>query len=269
MIVNPTKTDLIPVQRRSLILEMMRQRGVISVQELTDAIGVSLSTIRRDLILMAKTGAVQRSHGGATLKTSPGTTFEPDHQVVSRLARQEKAAIGRLAVERLQDNQSVIFGSSSTVLEAAHRVFEKGLKITAVTNDIRIAELLGGSRSVHLIVTGGALRPGSHTLLGEPGRSFLQGLHLDVALIGVHAISDSACCDTSTEVACSQRLMVAAADRALLLADSSKFGAVAFCEAFRLKDVSEIITDDRLDPGVQRRLTDLGIEVSIASVEDH
>jgi DeoR family transcriptional regulator, aga operon transcriptional repressor len=259
------KSDFIPAQRRSLILEMIRQRGVVSVQELSDAISVSFATIRRDLIRMDRSGAIQRSHGGASLKTTPGTTFEPDHRITSHLSRQEKAAIGKLAAERLQDNQSVIFSSSSTVYEAAYRAVEKGLKLTAVTNDLRIAELMAGHPSISLLVSGGSLRPGSYTLLGEPGRSFLGGLHVDVALIGIHAITDSACCDTSTEMAWAQRCMASAAERVIVLADSAKFGRVAFCEAFPIQEVSEIITDDRLDPGIRRRLEAQGIKVSIAT----
>ena len=199
MTVAQKKPDIIPAQRRNLILELIRQKRVLSVNDLSEMIGVSLPTIRRDLDWLAKTGAVQRSHGGATLKTTPGTTFEPDYQTASKNAREEKAIIGKLAADRLKDNQSVIFDSSSTVYEAAYRVVEKGLKLTAVTNDIRIAELLSGSPSIHLLVSGGSLRPGSYALIGEPGTSFLQSLHVDVALMGIHAINNSSCCDTSLE----------------------------------------------------------------------
>lgn len=268
MTVTPTKSDLIPAQRRSLILEMIRQRGVVSVQALSDAIGVSFSTIRRDLTRMDRAGVIQRSHGGAALRTTPGTTFEPDHQIASRLARQEKAAIGKLAADRLQDNQSVIFDSSSTVYEAAYQAVERGLKLTAVTNDIRIAELLARSPSICLLVSGGSLRPGSYTLMGEPGTSFLRSLHVDVALIGIHAITGSTCCDTSAEVAYAKRCMAAAAERVIVLADAAKFGSVAFCDAFALGDVSEVITDRRLDSRIRRRLEKQGVRVSLAAGED-
>ncbi len=257
------KTDIIPAQRRNLILERLRQQGVISVHELSDAIGVSLPTIRRDLDWLAKTGAVQRSHGGAALKTAPGTTFEPDHHVASKIAREEKAAIGRLAADRLRDNQSVIFDSSSTVYEAARQVAEKALKLTAVTNDIRIGELLAASRSIHLLVSGGSLRPGSFTLIGEPGTSFLRNLHVDVALMGIHAINQSSCCDTSLEVAYAKRYMVAAAKRVVVLAHASKFGQVAFFNAFDVDGKFEIITDRPLVPAMQKNLQGRGVKVTI------
>lgn len=264
MTVLQKKSEIIPAQRRNLILELIRQKSVLSVHDLSEIIGVSLPTIRRDLDWLAKTGAVQRSHGGATLKTAPGTTFEPDYQIASRTALEEKATIGKLAADRLQDNQSVIFDSSSTVYEAAYKVAEKGLKLTAVTNDIRIGELLAGSPSIHLLVSGGSLRPGSYTLIGEPGTSFLRNLHVDVALMGIHAINISSCCDTSLEVAYAKRYMVAAAKQVVVLADASKFGQVAFFDAFDVDEKFEIITDRPLVPSIHSALTEKGAKVTIA-----
>jgi DeoR family transcriptional regulator of aga operon len=267
MTVAQKKSDIIPAQRRNLILELIRQKGVLSVNELSGIIGVSLPTIRRDLDWLAKTGAVQRSHGGATLKTIPGTTFEPDYQIASRVARKEKATIGKLAADRLRDNQSVIFDSSSTVYEAAYHVVEKGLKLTAVTNDIRIGELLAGNPLIHLLVSGGSLRPGSYTLVGEPGTSFLRSLHVDVALMGIHAINNSSCCDTSLEVAYAKRYMVEAAKQVIVLADAFKFGQVAFFDAFDIDEKIEIITDRPLVSSIHRALTEKGAKVTIAEKE--
>lgn len=259
------KPDIIPVQRLNLILELIRQKGgVITTHELSDLTGVSLPTVRRDLDRLAETGAVQRSHGGATLKTPPGTTHEPHSHIAAKIAMKEKVAIGKQAAGQLRDNQSVIFDSSSTVYEAARQVLERGLTLTAVTNDLRIGELLAKSPSINLLVSGGSRRPGSYTLIGEPGTGFLQNLHVDVALMGIHAVDGSLCCDTSLEIAYAKRYMVAAAKRVIVLADASKFGKVAFFEAFEVNDKFEIITDRPLAPSVLDGLTDKGAKVTIA-----
>jgi len=260
-------SHIIPVQRRSQIIELIRQKGFVSVQELSEIVDVSLPTIRRDLTCIAKSGIIQRSHGGATLRPVPGTTFEPDHQTASQIAREEKAAIGKLAAERLLENQSVIFDSSSTVYEAACQVVENGLALTAVTNDLRIAELFANSPSIHLIVCGGSLRPGFYSLLGEPGTTFIQNLHVDVALMGIHSITDTTCCDTSLDVAYTKRYMSAAAQKVIVLADASKFNTVAFFNAFDLEESSEIITDRLPDPTISELLEQKGVTLTLASVE--
>jgi len=265
MTVTHKKTDLIPAQRRHLILELIRRKGVITVHELSDLTDVSLPTIRRDLDWLDNIGAVERSHGGAMLKTAPGTTFEPDCHITSRVAREEKARIGRCAASRLRDNQSVIFDSSSTVYEAAYQVVEKGVRLTAVTNDLRIGEILAGSRGIKLVVCGGTLRDGSFTLLGEPGIAFFQNLHVDMAIMGIHAITGaSTCCDTSLEVASMKRHMVNAAGKVMVLADASKFGHVAFFDAFAVDERFEFITDRKLSPGLTKSLRKRGATVTVA-----
>lgn len=263
------KPDIIPAQRRNVILELLRKKGVLSVHELSGATGVSHPTIRRDLDWLAKAGVVERSHGGATLKTPPGTTFEPDHSITVDMAREEKALISELAVERLQDNQSVIFDSSSTVMQAARLAADRGLHLTAVTNDIRISEIFAACSTIRLIVCGGTLRPGSFTLVGEPGTSFLQQLHVDVAVMGIHGLHQSSCSDTSLEVAFTKRHMVAAAQRILILVDSSKFGQIAFFDAFDIDERFEILTDRPLPPAMQQVIQEKGATITSGGGESH
>ncbi|MGW8193739.1 MAG: DeoR/GlpR family DNA-binding transcription regulator [Desulforhopalus sp.] len=258
------KPDIIPAQRRRVIVDLLRQQGVLSVNQLSDATGVSHPTIRRDLDWLARKGLVERSHGGATLKVLSGTGYEPVHRQTGPMANHEKALIGRLAAERLLDNQSVIFDSSSTVLEAARFAAERGLHLTAVTNDIRISELFAASSSIKLIVCGGTLRPGSPTLVGEPGTSFLQQLHVDVAVMGIHGVKETLCCDTSLEVAYTKRHMVAAAAKVLVLVNSGKFGQIAFFEAFDIDDRFEIITDRPLSADVHQAIERRGATITCA-----
>ena len=256
------KPDIIPAQRRNLILELLRKKGVLSVNELSNSTGVSHPTIRRDLDWLEKAGAVERSHGGATLKPPPGTTFEPDHSIAARMAREEKILIGQLAVERLKDNQSVIFDSSSTVMQAARLAAERGLQLTAVTNDIRISEIFSTCSNLRLIVCGGTLRPGSFTLVGEPGTSFLRQLHVDVAIMGIHGLHGSSCSDTSLDVAFTKRYMVAAAQKILVLVDSSKIGQIAFFDAFNIDERFEILTDRPLPPAMQKLIEEKGATIT-------
>ena len=237
------KPDIIPAQRRKVILDLIRRRGVLSVHELASATEVSQPTIRRDLDHLAKAGVIERSHGGAILKEFSGTTHEPDHHITATMAREEKAAIARVAVDQLKDNQSVIFDSSTTVFEAARLAVERQLCLTVVTNDLRISELFAPCANVRLIVCGGTIRPGSYSLVGEPGSGFLRQLKVDVALMGTHALNTTACYDTSLEISYIKRHMVAAAKKVLVLADSSKFGQVAFFEAFRIDEKTEVISD--------------------------
>lgn len=258
------KTELIPAQRQSMILEKVRRQTSVSVNELARSIGVSLSTVRRDLDELSRLGFIERSHGGAILPLGLGTASEPDREISAHFAREQKQAIGWAAAETLRDGQSVIFDSSSTVMEVAQRVVEKGLRLTAVTNDVKIAELLAKSSTIHVVVLGGTIRPGSPTLIGEPGLSFLRTLHVDVVFIGIHAIKNTKLCETLTDLAVLKRGMIAAADRRVLVADAGKFGTTAFCDVCDIIEMSEVITDGRLAAPVRWELEELGITLRVA-----
>ena len=106
---------MIAAQRRALILEHLRRDGADSIIALAETIGVSASTIRRDLDFLTHGGYIVRSHGGAILSERLHTTFEPQREIGAQIARTAKTAIGARAADLLELGQSVIFDSSSTV----------------------------------------------------------------------------------------------------------------------------------------------------------
>ncbi|HET6469325.1 MAG TPA: DeoR/GlpR family DNA-binding transcription regulator [Geminicoccaceae bacterium] len=257
---------MIAAQRRALILEQVRRLGGASIGDLSDSIGVSLSTIRRDLDYLTREGYLVRSHGGALLAEAQRSTFEPLREIGVHLARGAKVAIGRRAADLVENGQSVIFDSSSTVLEAARAVVARRLRLTACTNDIAIAAVLSAGESIQVIVLGGSVRAGSLTLVGDPGQSFLDRLHADVAFIGIHSLALGRLTETSLEVAAMKRRMIECAAQVVVLADSSKFAHPAFCDVCPLERADIVVTDDGLAPEPRGALGELDVETVIAAV---
>ena len=203
-------------------------------RNLSEAIGISLSTVRRDLEHLEARGYLERSHGGALIQKQLQSTFEPEAAITAEFDRPEKELIGLAAAATLHSGASVIFDSSSTVLAAARASVERDIALTAVTNDLGIGQALSASSRIRVLCLGGTVRPESLTVLGEPGESFLGNLRVDVAFIGTHAISGLALTETSLEAAAMKRAMISAARRIVVLADASKFGAAAFCKICEL-----------------------------------
>jgi DeoR family transcriptional regulator of aga operon len=269
--------QLIPEQRRTFIYDLIQRRGSVSIQELTDLNGASISTVRRDLDELARRGVIERTHGGAILALAQRTTFEPEYKIACQMYTEEKAAIGRACVDLLQPGQSVIFDSSSTVYQAACSIIDRRCTILALTNDVNIAVAMANSSAIELKVLGGSLRPGSYTLLGEPGLNFLGRLHVDVCLLGIQAIGihqggqtgEAAICgtlsDTSLEVAAMKRTMIQAARKTVVLADSSKFGAPAFSDVSDFSAVDVLITDAGINPEQVSALEAAGVQIVVAS----
>jgi DeoR family transcriptional regulator of aga operon len=263
---SPGVVSLLPAQRRQRIVDFLRRHGAVTVAQLEQALGVSLSTLRRDLDGLAAEGVIDRTHGGALLRQQGYTAFEPDSVASSELSPREKRAIGAAAAATLQPHQSVIFDSGSTVLEAARAAVQRGLPFTAVTNDLAIAQVLGGSALVQVHVLGGQLRAGSQTLVGDALIETARAIQADVLLCGAHAITEGVMTETSPEVAAVKRALMRAAVSRRLLADASKFRPRTFMQVATLAEFDDIFCDDALAAEEAERIRALGKRLTLVSV---
>ncbi len=252
----------IPAQRRTEIRALLGRRGAASIAEIADALGVSGSTVRRDLDELDREGVVRRSHGGAV--TVDGTAFEFRFEDRRRHNPAEKKRIGELAVTLLESGQSVVFDSSSTVLCAAEALGRRQVGVAAVTNDVGIASVLAEAAGTSVVVPGGEIRDGSFTLLGPYTQRFLDGLHVDVALMGIHAITGDVMSESSLDVVEAKRAMMLAARRVLLLADHTKFRPPSFFEVGHLDGVDDLITDGASPPEALESAREGGLRVHLA-----
>ena len=260
-------TPLMPAQRRQRIIDFLQRHGSVTMGQLEQALGASLSTLRRDLDALAAEGIVDRAHGGALLKQHAPTysTFEPETEAAAELSPLEKVAIGQAAAQLLVPRQSVIFDSGTTVLEAARAAVRRGIPLTAVTNDLAIAQVLGQSSLIQVHVLGGMLRPGSPTVIGQALMEQAQNLHAELLLMGAHAVTQDVISETSADVAAVKRALMRAANRCCLLVDASKFRPRAFMQVATLEEVDDIITDTGLAAAEQERLQALPLKLSLVS----
>jgi DeoR family transcriptional regulator of aga operon len=261
---NASVVSMLPAQRRQRIVEFLRRHGAVTLVQLEQALGVSISTLRRDLDALAAEGEVDRTHGGALLRHQGYSSFEPDTRAASELSPREKRAIGDAAAAALEPHQSVIFDSGSTVLEAARAAALRSIPLTAVTNDLAIAQLLGASPLVQVRVLGGLLRAGSATLIGEGLIDSARAIHADVLLCGAHALTAGVLTETSPEVAAVKRALLKAASSKRLLVDASKFRPRTFMTVASVSEFDEVITDDGAPPEEIERLRSLGVKLTVA-----
>jgi DeoR family transcriptional regulator of aga operon len=259
-------TPLLPVQRRQRIVEFLHRHGAVTLQQLEQALRVSMSTLRRDLDALAADGEVDRTHGGALLRHQEYSTFEPDHAAAAELSPLEKQAIGKAAAEALLPRQSVIFDSGSTVLEAARAAVQRNIPLTAVTNNLAIAQLLGSSPLIQVHVLGGLLRQGGNTLTGDTLIDSARAIGVDVLLMGIHAVTEGELTETAPEVAAVKRALLKAAASKRLLVDSSKFRPRTFMRVASVTDLDEIITDEGMPREEIERMRALGVKLTLVRV---
>jgi DeoR family transcriptional regulator of aga operon len=246
-------------ERLSLILESLAADGTVDVAALSQRFGVSAATARRDLQFLEGQRMLARTHGGAVahevLYELPLRYKAARHQV-------EKQRIALAAATLVADGSVVGLTGGTTTTEVARAIVDRR-GLTVVTNALNIASELAIRADLKLVVTGGTARPESYELVGPVAEQALERLNLDVAFVGVDGIAARAGLTTHHEIeAHTNRAMVARARRALVVADSSKLGRVAFAQICPLDAVGELITDDDADPLLVRELREAGLVVT-------
>ncbi|WP_010097738.1 DeoR/GlpR family DNA-binding transcription regulator [Ornithinibacillus scapharcae] len=230
-----------PSERRSWVLQKIQVEGKVEIDQLSAELDVSPMTIRRDLDLLEEEGKVIRVHGGA-VGTKPLITETPFFAKESRNTDQ-KRFIAKKALSYVKDGQTILLDSGTTTLELA-RLLKSHSNLTIITNDIKIAAELVDSK-LKVIITGGELQNDVGALFGPQTHHFLKNIHVDIFFLGAHAIHHETGITSPTfEKSLVKQLMMDAAERTLLLADSSKIGERAFSKVCDLSDLSGFITDE-------------------------
>jgi len=253
---------MFPEERKRRILERVRSGGSVTVQDLSQAFGVSESTIRRDLRELEQEGLLERTHGGAV--AADPTRAEPSYAEKSDQNRAEKMAIARVAAGMVHDGASIILDAGTTTLEVA-RLLKDRRDLTVVTNSYPIAAELAEAPGVEVIVTGGSVRGTTLALVGPLAERALEQVNVDITFLGTNGIDLERGLTTPTPAEASvKRRMIAAARKVVVVADSTKAGRVAFATVAPVSKMDMLITDRGMDPRLAGELMARGVQVLTA-----
>jgi len=229
-------------ERRAILHSKLREDGYVQVTELADDIGISSATIRRDLIMLEKEGVCIRKRGGA-IRTAHGVTMEIPYEIKRRRNTEEKTRIAQEAMKLIENGDTILLDAGSTIYALALLLHNRE-RITVVTHDLNIAVKLATNPNIKLICTGGIARENVFTLEGTQVTDFIRGLKVDKTFLGADAIhTDGVISNVNIEEVPIKQAMVNAADKVILLTDSSKFGVTGFAKVCNITDVDHIITD--------------------------
>jgi len=253
--------DMRQAERVAAVLETLAADGTVDVTALVERLGVSATTVRRDLQLLEQQRMLSRTHGGAV---AHDVLYELPLRYKAARHQSEKKQIAAEAATRVADGAVVGLTGGTTTTEVARAISDRH-GITVVTNALNIAGELAIRADLKLVVTGGTARPESYELVGPVAEQALERLNLDVAFVGVDGISLEAGLTTHHEIeAHTNRTMIERARHVVVVTDSSKLGRVAFAQICRLDAVDELITDEGATSEAIRELTDAGITVTVA-----
>ncbi|WGW12255.1 DeoR/GlpR family DNA-binding transcription regulator [Saxibacter everestensis] len=249
-------------KRMVAILDLVAERGTISLADLLETLSISAATARRDLAELAEQNLILRTHGGAS-----AVDRGREIPVALRDTRFQdaKRTIAKAMVKRLPAERHVIALSGGTTTASVARELATHRDIAVVTNSLTIAGLLSGYPDVRVVMTGGFLRPQSLELVGALAENTFNSVNVGTAIVGADGVSASAGVTTHDETeARTNHAMVAKAQRAVVVADGSKIGRVALAQIADIDKISMLITDKSADPEALSEIRAAGVEVVIA-----
>jgi DeoR/GlpR family transcriptional regulator of sugar metabolism len=238
-------------ERRQRVLDLVSQRGFISLADLSQLIQVSESTIRRDLDHLHQQGLLRRTHGGAIF-TGDGSTL-PALEERSSSQIEEKRLIAQAAAARIRDGDAILLDGGTTTLEVARLLVGRSLQV--VTNSLPIANLFASSRETDLVMLGGFVYPKTGVALGPLTVRMMEDVHVHQTILSVGGITAKGLFNSNLLLVETERQMMRCADEVVVVADHTKIGRQALAFLCDLSSIDTLIVDGPLAPD-QRELFD-------------
>ena len=254
---------LLPADRRKKIQEIVQQKGVVKVSDLSQLFGVSELTIRRDLDILERKDILERTHGGAVYNQR--MRIEPLYEQKSRIHRREKEAIGAMTTQIIEDGDTLLINSGSTTREVIRSL--KTRKVRIITSNMSALFEVSDS-NIELIFIGGYYRKQSNSLVGSLASLSLQQIYGSKAIIGVDGISIKYGLTTPIieEAEVARQMIERTPGPVIVVADHSKIGVVSNFITAPLDKVDILVTDEKIDEGYKNDLEREGIKVIVAKL---
>jgi len=242
-----TTRELLGAERREVILRRLQTEGKVRASALSDELGVSLDTVRRDLAELAAAGALRRVHGGALPPASPGPSSFKERLPDDVAA---KAAVAAAAVPLVRSGEVVALSGGTTILELARRLPDD-LDATVVATSPDIAVALADHPRLTVDVIGGRLHPQARTVTGPDAVDALRAVRPDVCVLSACSLHPVAGMTLRhREEATVVRAMVGGAARVVSLTTATKLGSAGPYPIAALERIDTLVTDadeDELD----------------------
>jgi DeoR family fructose operon transcriptional repressor len=246
--------------RRTRLLELIRQRGFASLPALAEQLEVSESTVRRDLDFLEESGVAQRTHGGA-FYTGPSPKLAHFDQRQS-LNWDRKRRIAAHASHLIDDNDTILLDGGSTTYELAQLLVGRPLQV--VTNSLPVANLFTSSENADLVIVGGYVHAKTGVSLGPYANQMLGTLNVRRAVLSVAGINERGFYNSNLLLVETEKAMMNSADEVIVVADSTKFGHTSLAHLCNLNDIDVLVTDHEIDAAWRKRIEAADVKVVVA-----
>lgn len=255
-------------QRYEEIYHLLEREGSVRTITLCDALQTSRETVRRDLEAMEAKGMLRRIRGGA-MKADTSQSKNMTYASFSQRREehlQNKEAIALEAVKHIREGQAIALDSGTTSLSLAKAVKTRFRSLTVVTNSFAVAQELAGAEGITLVLTGGVYRPDEEAFVSDVATLIFSKINVDIFFLTTCGISvERGITYQRMDEISVQNKMMEAADRTIVLADSSKLGNNSLVKMCGLETISMIITDSGVSAQQADGFERAGVKVVVAA----
>lgn len=232
---------MLKAEREQEILEALREKGNMSVHQISERLYTSESTIRRILANLEQKGFVRRSYGGAEIIESHNHVAAFRSRARLNIAAKEE--IAHKAASLVPDG-SIVFLDQSTSSYHLASVLRKKRDLTVVTNNVEIAALLAQT-DFEVYLSGGRLSKQMRMcLVGEDAHRIFREINADFAFFSARSISvDGVISDCDRDEICVRNAMLQNSKCRIFLCDSTKMGSQSGYRQCTLADLDVLISE--------------------------
>ena len=250
-------------ERQKRIEEHLLKMEFASLDELSEMVDASVSTVRRDVSMLVGRGAVQRTHGGARLVNPKSDEFAFSARDTHQLG--EKEAVGRACAELVPPNQTVIIDAGTTCYHVARHLEAKAPHV--FTNSLPVANLFAAANKLEVVVSGGVIYPRLGVLVGPLAVEAFSKIRADVAIMSCGGITLEGITNSHGLLIEIQHAMIQAARKVIFCIDSSKFGRQSISKLCDLDVIDTLVADAGVPAEMVKALRKRGVEVVVTTKE--
>ena len=249
-------------ERHKYILDQLEKKGFVRVNDISEQLGVSGATIRKDLRILESQHLLYRNHGSASLMT-PKVVDLPV-QEKSKINSEQKLKIVRMADSLIEEDDSLILTSGSTIEALALNITPRG-RMNVVTPSIRVGVYLSDKENIDVMMLGGRLVVKSLSVRDSYTQDGLKYVNCSKMFCSCDGLDVEAGVTTAfVEDARITNAMMDAASKVILLVDSSKIGKSGYGKICDLSRIDVLITDAGIPQSVKERIEEEGVQVIVA-----
>lgn len=227
-------------KRQAELVELVQEKGFVTIDALVQHFNVTPQTIRRDLSQLAESGLITRHHGGAEGTSSTANTSYNSRKIMSLDAKERIAN----EVVKMIPNGASLFINIGTTTETIARALLSHKALNIVTNDIHVATILAAKEDFTVIIAAGEVRHRDGGIIGEATCDFIGQFKMDFGIIGISGISlDGSLLDFDFREVKVAQAIINNSDSVILAADHSKFGRTAMVKQGNIAQIDHLVTD--------------------------